>query len=96
MKRTDQQNRALHKWLRDVASELADLHYDFRDIRIEIRPTEHLVKEYMWRPVQEALYGSRSTADLEKIEVADVYDHLNKLLGERFGIHVPFPSEETN
>ncbi len=94
MKRTDQQNKALHRWFRLVAQELADLHYDFRDVKIEIQPTEHLVKDLMWKPVQEALYGSTSTTKLEKMEVADVYDHLNRLLGERFGIHVPFPEEK--
>lgn len=93
MKRTDQQNRALHLWLRQVADQLQEKHYDFRDIKVEVRPTEHLVKEYMWRPIQKALYGEVSTTELERAQVADVYDHLNKLLGERFAIHVPWPED---
>ncbi len=96
MKRTDQQNKALHLWFRQVAEALRDMdeEYDFRDIKVPIRPTESLVKEYMWKPIQQALYGSKSTTQLEKMEVADVYDHLNRLLGERFGIHVPFPEDK--
>ena len=92
--RTTQQNRSLHRWFRLVAEQLADQDYDFREVRVEIRPSEHLVKEYMFRPVAKALYGKESTADLSTGEVAEVYEHLNRLLADRFGIHVPFPSED--
>ena len=92
--RTTQQNRSLHRWFRLVAEQLADQDYDFREVRVEIRPSEHLVKELMWIPVQKALYGTEHTSELEKLQVSDVYDHLNRLLGDRFGIHVPWPSED--
>ena len=95
MRRTDQQNKALHKYFRMLAEALAEQHYDFRDLKIELKPTEYLVKEFMWRPIQEALYGSKSTTELEKMEIADIYDHLNRALSDRLGVHVPFPSEET-
>ena len=92
--RTDQQNKALHLWFRWLAEALAEKHYDFRNLKIEIQPTEYLVKQFMWKPVEEALYGKKSTKALEISEVSVIYDHLNKALGEKFGIHIPFPTEE--
>ena len=92
--RTDQQNKALHLYFRWLAEALADKHYDFRDLKIEIQPTEYLVKNLMWKPVEQALYGKKSTKALEISEVSVIYDHLNKALSEKFGIYVPFPSQE--
>ena len=92
--RTDQQNKALHLWFRLLAEALNEKHYDFRDLRIEIQPTEYLVKKYMWKPVQEEMYGNKSTKLLEIDQVSVLYDILNKALGERLGVHVPFPTEE--
>ena len=93
MKRSDQQNKALHLWFRLVADELAKHDFDFRDIKIELEPTEHLVKEYMWKPVEYAVTGQKSTKDLDKVDVSVIYDIINKALGEKLGIHVPFPEE---
>ena len=54
-----------------------------------------LVKELLWRPVQKRILGKVSTTELQKIEDIDkVYDHINRYLGEKFEIHVPFPQDE--
>ncbi len=92
--RTDQQNKALHLWFRWVADALNEKHYDFRDLRVEIAATEHLVKELMFKPVMQHTYGKISTTKLEKNEVSVLYDVLNRAFGEKLGINVPFPSEE--
>lgn len=52
------------------------------------------VKELLWRKIQEDLLGKISTLQLNSDEVTLVYDALNKALGETFGEHIPFPSEE--
>lgn len=93
-KATHEQQNALHLYFRWLAEALAEKHYDFRELKIELQPTEHLVKEYMWKPVQEALYSKKSTRTLEITEVSGVYDHLNRALSERFGVSVPFPNKE--
>jgi hypothetical protein len=94
--RTEQQNKALHLWFRQVAEALASQEFDFRELKIEIAPTEYLVKEYMWKPVEKAVTGKTSTTQLEKSEVSEIYDILNKALGEKFGIHIPFPEDESH
>lgn len=52
------------------------------------------LKEILWRPIQESMVGEKSTTKLAKIEVNDVYDVLNRALGQKLGIHVPFPNDE--
>ena len=94
--RTDQQNKALHKYFRMLAEALQDADYDMRELKVDIRPTEELVKKYMWKPVQEALYDKKSTTDLSISEVSEVYDHLNRALIDKLSIHVPFPSEDND
>lgn len=61
---------------------------------IEIRWTPHNIKEYLWRPVQIASLGKESTKDLNTKEIDIVWETLNRFLGERLGVHVPFPSLE--
>lgn len=94
--RTDEQNRALHLYFRWVAEALAEKHIDFRDLKVEIQPTEHLVKELMWKPIQIAMYGKESTTKLEKSELSAIYDTLHRALldADRFGVNVPFPNKE--
>jgi hypothetical protein len=53
------------------------------------------VKELLWRPAQKAILRKKSTTELFKIEDIDkVWEHLNRHLGEKFGLHVPFPSDQ--
>lgn len=52
------------------------------------------IKEYLWRPIQKAATGKDSTINLEPKEIDDIYDILNRHLGEKFSINVPFPSED--
>ncbi len=52
------------------------------------------VMELIWRPVQKAVLGKASTTKLDRTEMSEIYDVINKALAERFNIHIPFPSEE--
>lgn len=90
---TEQQRKALHVYFRQLAGLLAEQHFDFREMKVELTPTEQLVKDHMWKPVQEALYGKKSTTELTKDEVSVVYDHLHRALIEHFGINLPFPED---
>ena len=96
MKRTPQQNKAMHKYFRLLADDLNAAGLDMRKTLrqdIEVPWTEQLVKDHLWRPIQEAVADEESTADLETPDVTKVYDVLNRHLGEKLGIHTPFPEK---
>lgn len=98
MQRTDQQNRALHKFFEQVADELNAAGYSVQEVltkhtSIDIPWNKESVKDILWRTVQVRLLGKRSTTELSKQQDIDaVYDVVNRFLGERLHIHVPFPS----
>lgn len=98
-KRTLPQNNALHLYYDLLAKELNAAGYT---VQLVLKETVDLswdsakVKELIWRPVQQALTGKKSTTELDKVsEIDEVYEHLNIHLGERFHIYVPWPSEQT-
>lgn len=95
-KRTEQQNRALHKYFELVAQALNDAGYPIRKTlarySAELDWSKDSVKEVIWRPVQEALLHKRSTTELRKQEdITTIYEHVNRFLAQ-MGIHVEFPS----
>lgn len=101
IKRTTQQNRALHLYFQMVADELNKAGLDMRVVlkpEIDIPWSKQSVKEFLWRPVQKAYLGKRSTTELTTTDIDAIYDTLNRHLSSRlgeFGTHIPFPSLET-
>lgn len=93
--RTDSQNRALHLFFQLLADELNNAGYSVRLVlekKMEVDWTPRLIKELLWRPAQIAILGKASTTELYKSKDIDVvWEHLNRHLGEKFGVHVPFP-----
>ncbi|MFA6989754.1 MAG: hypothetical protein WC197_06775 [Candidatus Gastranaerophilaceae bacterium] len=97
-KRTITQNNALHLFFTLLAEELNNAGLDMRKTlkqEVEIPWSPQTIKEYLWRPIQIAAIKKQSTIDLNSNEVDIVWNILNRHLGEKFGIYVPFPSEET-
>lgn len=93
--RTIQQNRALHKFYDLVSKELNDKGLTVaKTIKADIIWSQSSVKEVLWKPIQEAVLKKKSTTELNKDEIDKVYDVINMALGQRFGIHIPFPSIE--
>ena len=93
--RSSQQNRALHMWLSQVADALNEAGMPMQKVlTVDIEWNQDSVKEYLWRTVQKSLLKKDSTTQLSKLEVTRVYEALNRLLGEKWGIHIPFPSQE--
>ncbi len=96
--RTTQQNKALHLYYKLVAEALNDAGLDMRKTlkeQIDIPWSMGTVKEYLWRPVQKILIQKESTTELDKgQEITRIYEVLNRHLGEKFGIYVPFPTSE--
>ena len=99
MTRTDQQNRAMHKFFELLAAGLNGAGLDMRSTLkegIDIPWDAHTVKRDLWKPIQRAMLDKDSTADLERAEGDKVYSVVKRHLGERVGLHVPFPSEDPN
>lgn len=98
-KRTLAQNSALHLYFRTLADALNDAGLDQRKTlkpNIEIPWSEAAIKELMWRPIQLAVVSKESSAELTTDEVQEVYEVLNRHLGDRFGISVAWPEREDN
>ena len=97
--RTAAQNKALHLWFRQVAEELNAGGFTVNHVlakKVELNWNERLVKEILWRELQERLLGKKSTTELEKhMDIDQVWETLNRHLGQEFGIHVPFPVDKT-
>ena len=95
-KRTIQQNKSLHLWFSLTAKALNNAGLDMRKTLkqdVDIPWSKDTVKEYLWRPIQKLVLNKKSTTKLLKVEDIDkVYDVVNRLFGEKFGLHIPFPS----
>lgn len=97
MQRTDAQRKAIELYCRIVAQSLAQEGHTLQDVvaqirRVEILPTQALIKEIVWNGISKAMLEKPSSTMLEKSEVTLVYEAMNKWLGQTFGIHVPFPT----
>ena len=95
--RTSKQNRALHKYFELLAKELNDAGLDMREVlkpSVDIPWTRESIKEFIWRPIQKVMLKKGSTTKLNTKEIDTVYDVVNRHMGEKFEIHVPFPSVE--
>ena len=96
--RTLTQNRALHLLFTFWADELNGAGYDMRKTLkpgIDIPWNGKTVKEFLWRPIMTTQLGKKSTTELTTKEIDEVFDTINRHLGERFGLHVAFPSIDT-
>ena len=94
--RTIAQNASLHLYCNQVADALNDAGLDMKKvIKADVSWSMFSVKEYMWKSLQKAILGKESTTLLKKDEIDTIYHQMNRLLAEKFGIHVPFPSVES-
>lgn len=97
-KRTLQQNKALHLHFQHIAEALNDAGQDMRRTlshEIEIPWTAETVKEYLWRPVQEAQLLKESTTELTTKEINEIAETLARFLGAKVGVvPPPFPNNE--
>ena len=96
-KRTIQQNKAMHKYFELLAEALNDAGLDVQKTLkhdIEIPWNRNLIKELIWRPVQEAMTDKESTTELDTVEPSAIHAVLSRHLGEKFGIFVPWPCWE--
>lgn len=93
--RTLTQNRAIHKYCSMLAKALNEAGWDMRRVikeEFDIPWTEESAKENIWRPVQVSLFNKESTTALERQEVSQVYEVINRNISEKTGVYVPFPT----
>lgn len=61
---------------------------------VEIPWTPEMVKEHLWRPIQEVMADKESTTELTTQQVNEIYEVLIRHMGSKFGITTPFPGSE--
>ncbi len=101
--RTPAQNKSLHKWFELLAEALDAGGYDMRTlIKIPIRPNKENVKTEIAHPVMVAQFpeliddkGDISTASLSSAQCVELFEILNRAFGEKLGLHVPWPSQDS-
>jgi hypothetical protein len=94
-KRTTRQNKALHVLFSLLADELNTQGLDMRRTlkpEIDIPWNQQTVKEFLWKPIQQAQVRKKSTTELTTKEVDEIFETINRHLADKFGVHVPFPS----
>lgn len=93
--RTTLQNRSLHLYFTLLARALNDAGLDMREV---LKPEVYMpwnkatVKDFLWKPVLRAMFQKDHTAKMTSKETTEVFETLNRHLGERFGIHSEWPS----
>ena len=90
--RTLTQCRALHLFFRMLADELNAKQMDMRKVLrhdVELQWTPAAVKEYIWRPIQEAVIAKESTTEADRQEYDKVYQVLAHHMATRLGITCP-------
>jgi hypothetical protein len=97
--RSNKQNSALHVWLKQVSKELNDAGYDMKRVmkpEVEIPWDDEgmMAKEHLWRPIQKIMLDKESTTEPERGDYVKVYEVLNRHLSAKFGISVPWPTNE--
>lgn len=94
--RTHKQNNALHVYCRMLSEALNDAGYDMKKTlkqEAEIPWTTELVKQYLWKPVQEVVTGTDSTSTAGTEDYDKVHQVLSKHLSEKFNVYIPFPAK---
>ena len=97
--RTVLQNSALHKYFELLSGALNDSGHDMKEVinmkQADIPWTPATIKENLWRGIQIAMNLPVSTADQRRTSYGEIYEVLNRFTADKFGVSVPFPSEES-
>ena len=96
--RTLTQNAALHLFLTRLAETLNEAGFDMRRVLkhdAEIPWSPATAKDFLWRPIQEALTQKHSTTEITTVEPTVIHETLCRHLGSKLGITCPaWPSKE--
>lgn len=96
--RTLKQNKSLHKFFTILSDQLNTAGLEMKTVLkpdYKIWWTPESIKENIWKPLQKAMLEKESTTELETKDVDRVFKQLQQMFGEKFGLELEFPSEET-
>lgn len=93
--RTGQQNKSLHVYCTELATELNNAGVTMQALieNLQVDHTKESVKS-IWRAIAKAKYGKESTTELTTDEIQAVYEEMNRMVAN-FGIHISWPSQES-
>ena len=91
------ENNAMHRYCDQLAKALNDAGLDFRQTikeDIDVPWDEHLVKKFLWKPVQKAMTGHTSSTKPDRGQYGKIYETLNRHTSAKLGVFVPWPCKE--
>ncbi|KQC34002.1 hypothetical protein AAU57_12170 [Nonlabens sp. YIK11] len=96
--RTSRQNSALHLLFTIISSQLNEMGQEFtynglKGQQLSMMHTPDLVKNFIWRPIQIALFDIKSTTKINTEQINKIVDVLAKFFGDK-GMVIQFPSKE--
>lgn len=93
------QNSSLHLYCQQLADALNDAGHYFvitiNKVETECNWTMERVKDFLWRPIQEAITKEKSTTRITTKETTIIYETLNRHTSSKLGVYVLWPSKET-
>jgi len=95
--RSDKQRKALEVYCKLLAERLNAAGYDMRMMLlpgVDIPWSQDRVKEFLWRPLQMAVTGHKSSTKPEKKQYIEIYEILNRHTAQKRGISLPWPCKE--
>ena len=96
--RTTKQNSSLHVYCKLLADALNEsgqpLIINITDKDVEIDWTPQLVKDCIWRVIQQAITKKPSTTKLTTKETMSIYEHVNRFTGSKKGISIDWPHKD--
>lgn len=97
-KRTLTQNKSLHLYCELLATALNDAGLDMKKVlkpSVDIPWTKISVKEHLYKPIMVIMTDKQSTTELDTVNPSDIYKVLDRHISEKFGVHVEWPSIES-
>lgn len=91
---TPAQRKSLHLFCEMMADQLNAAGLDMKKTlkpEIDIPWSKMAVKEWLWKPIEDAVIGKESTEEMTNKEVSEVYEVLNRYIAEKHGVSVPWP-----
>lgn len=97
--RSGLQNSSLHLYCQHLAEALNDAGHYFlitiNKVETECNWTMERVKDFLWKPIQEAITKEKSTTRISTKETTIIYETLNRHTASKLGVFVPWPSKDT-
>ena len=95
--RTLKQNAAMHLYFTQLAEALNEAGFDMKKTikeGIDIPWNSGNIKDFLWRPVQQAYLQKHSTTEITTGDIDKIYDIVNRTISLRTGVYVPWPCED--